>query len=532
MSGRLIRHWRALIGLTLACLVGAFLAPHVARPPELQEKRALAEFPRWPEGPGDLARFRHGVDDYVADNFPARPFLIGGLNILRLPLMTTGSERVIYGRQGWLFYDDGTHLGAVRNDPPMTNRQAQTWLEHLAGRTEALKARGARYLIVVPPQKETIYPGMGPPWYRGPDPQRPAVRLSRAAGESGVGEVLYLHDALATPARWGLKTFDRLDTHWTGLGAYEAYVAIMARLQALGVGEAPRPLSSFHEIPPAATDPRDLALMLGVASFLKPDHPRFDDPQANATLRVTYLSANHAWTGPRVIDTGQLGKPVALITVDSFSNALLPFLYGHFSRLILAHNQDGTWREDLIGRFKPNVVMLEVVESGLPVSLEPAPQTSSFARARIAAALARSSAIPALASATAAATEGPDRFQGGPEADVFDGRDGDDVIRGGRGDDRIRGGRGNDWLSGDRGDDALWGGLGADTFHSFGAAGDDQVMDFSAAEGDRVELEAHSLYTVRQVGPDTVIRIVGGARLILAGVRADDLGPAAIFVAR
>jgi hypothetical protein len=120
-----------------------------------------------------------------------------------------------------------------------------------------------------------------------------------------------------------------------------------------------------------------------VASFVDVDYPERDDLQALARLHTTYLSARHDWTAPHVFDTGQTGKPVLLMTMDSFSNALVPYLYGHFSRIVLAHNQDGFWRTDLIERFKPDVVVMEMVESGLSYSLDPAPPASAEATARI-----------------------------------------------------------------------------------------------------------------------------------------------------
>ncbi len=536
MARSLTRHWRWLTGMTVLTLAAGFALPFAVKAPDLQEKRELAQFPALPTRPSDLAKFRKGVDAYVGDHFPARPHLIGGLNGLRLPLQVSGSDRVIVGRDGWLFYDDGTHLGAARNDPQMPAPDVRIWLEHLAGRSEALAKQGVPYLIVAAPQKETIYPQMGPAWYAGPDPDRPALLLSRWAAQSGAGQVLYPHDAIARATGWGMKTYSRNDTHWTGLGAYEAYAAIIGRLQAMGFKEAARPLTDFRELPAEPFDSRDLALMLGVASFVKVDFPQFEDPKVSGTLNIVYLSDNRDWTGPRVIDTGQAGKPVLLITVDSFSNALLPFLYSHFSRLIVAHNQDGSWREDLIARFKPDLVMLEVVESGLPASLNPAPPASADAVARIAKVSAgprvtpKSKPAKPVTSSSWRATNAPDDLHGREANDTINGLDGDDTIRGGRGGDLLHGGRGNDWMSGDRGDDTLWGDEGADTFHSFSAAGIDKIMDFSIAEGDWVLLDAGSTFTVVQKGPDAVIEMAGGAQVILVGVQAASLKPGSVVV--
>lgn len=538
-------HWGRLIGASVAVLAAAFVVPAFVRPPDLVENRRLAEAPPPPTGLADLTAYRRAVDAYVADRFPPRALLIGGLNRLRLAFGVSGSDRVIVGRNGWLFHDDGTHLGTARGVPPLTDAQAQAWLAGLAGRREALAAEGKAYLVLSPALKASLYPWEAPGWFRL-DANRPAVTLSSLSGASGAGQVLYLNEALAQQAAWGLRTYSRHDTHWTGLGAYIGYAAFMRALEAKGLAEGPRPLEAFVESRAGLINkPRDLALMLGVARFVDINHPELSDPGADGGLQVSYLDpARRDWTGLRVIDTGQAGKPVLLMTVDSFSNALLPFLLGHFSRIITVHNDQGFWRPDLIARFDPDIVVTEVVESGLTSAMQRGPAASPEAMARIGEAVAgrhryRATRDPAAPRTTAHALEGddgPNRLMGSGDRDeiqarkgddTVEGRGGDDVLRGGRGRDRIDGGEGNDWVSGGRDDDTLRGGRGADVFNSFVGAGTDVVMDFSIAERDRVELDPEAVFTVRQDGPDTVVEM-DGAKLVLKGIKAADLPKGAI----
>ncbi|WP_334161914.1 calcium-binding protein [Phenylobacterium sp.] len=142
---------------------------------------------------------------------------------------------------------------------------------------------------------------------------------------------------------------------------------------------------------------------------------------------------------------------------------------------------------------------------------------------------------------------GGDWVVGGKDQDLLDGGDGDDVVlgnmgddtaaggwgadvvRGGQGDDSVSGGEGADWLSGDRGSDVLVGGAGADTFHFFGEAGSDRVLDFNVWEGDRVNILPGDSYTVAQVGADTVVTVDGTAQLTLVGVQLSSLGDGWIF---
>ena len=377
-------HWRLLIGTVVALMAAAWIAPRFMHAPGIQENRVLAAAPAWPRHWRELDGFRKATDAYVADRFPIRPYLIATLNRLRMMAGVSGSSRVIVGRQGWLFYDDDTHLGAARGDPPLTGPDIRDWLMTFAGRTEYLRARHIPYLLILGPAKETIYPQFGPWWFKGASPERSTIVLPRLARDAGLAEILYLQPAVADATRRGATTYSRHDTHWNGYGAYAGYAAFIGRLHQLGLTDAPRPLSDFQLIPGGSGDqPRDLALMLGVAKTVKIDFPHVENPAGEARIHKTFLGPRTDWTAPQIVDTGEIGKPVLLMTRDSFSNEILPLLYPHFSRIILAHNQDGFWRPDLVERFKPDIVVGEIVEHGLRVSMGVGPAPSPEAVARI-----------------------------------------------------------------------------------------------------------------------------------------------------
>lgn len=380
------RHWRMLTLASLAVLAAGFLLPKAVKAPIVHENRQLAEAPPAPRTWAELRAWPKAMDAYVSDRFPARAHLIGGLNYLRYLAGVSGTDRVIVGRGGWLFYNGGNHLAAARNDPPYGDPEARDWLLGLAGRTEWLEARGARYLLLVGSDKEVVAPQHGPAWFQGPDPDRPAALLARLNAQARAGAVVYPAAELQQQAQRGLNVYNPVETHWTGLGAYTAYAALMRRLQEMGVGEGPRPLSAFRRAPDHPFKPRNLSLMLGIASFVDADYPEFEDPAA--TPKITYLTADKAWTAPQVIDTGATGKPVLFLMRDSFSLALIPFLQGDFSRIVLVHIQDGAWRPELVERFEPDVVVTEVIESGVQHMMSGSPPASPAARARIEEALA------------------------------------------------------------------------------------------------------------------------------------------------
>ncbi|MBU1377744.1 MAG: calcium-binding protein [Alphaproteobacteria bacterium] len=124
---------------------------------------------------------------------------------------------------------------------------------------------------------------------------------------------------------------------------------------------------------------------------------------------------------------------------------------------------------------------------------------------------------------------GADIVYGNLGDDTCDGGQGDDIVRGGQGNDVVSGGLGADFVAGDLGADTLSGGAGADIFHTHAAAGLDRVLDFSAAEGDRVNLLPGTAYTLSQQGADTVIDMGGGNQMILVNVSLASLPDGWIF---
>jgi Ca2+-binding RTX toxin-like protein len=107
--------------------------------------------------------------------------------------------------------------------------------------------------------------------------------------------------------------------------------------------------------------------------------------------------------------------------------------------------------------------------------------------------------------------------------DTVHGGGGDDLVRGGQGNDLIAGGAGSDQIFGDRGDDTLAGGPGGDVFHFAAGGGHDQVLNFSPADGDRLQIDGGAHYTVSQVGADTVVDLGTGDAITLVGVQKSAL---------
>ena len=123
--------------------------------------------------------------------------------------------------------------------------------------------------------------------------------------------------------------------------------------------------------------------------------------------------------------------------------------------------------------------------------------------------------------------DGNDIILGDDGNDDLLGEDGDDTIWGGEGSDAMDGGRGSDWLNGQEGndflyggagDDKLTGGAGADWFAIEEGNGHDEITDFNAAEGDRINLHKGQAYHIGEYEGSAVIVLGSGDQAELIGV--------------
>ncbi|RIY00861.1 hypothetical protein D3218_10670 [Aureimonas flava] len=123
--------------------------------------------------------------------------------------------------------------------------------------------------------------------------------------------------------------------------------------------------------------------------------------------------------------------------------------------------------------------------------------------------------------------QGDDTITGNIGNDTVHGGQGNDLVHGGRDDDFVSGDRGNDTLHGGFGNDTLAGGSGADLFLFDAGHGNDIILDFNAAEGDRMNLGGQT-YSISESSGSAVLGLSGGGTITLLGVTAAAFDAAAV----
>ena len=200
------------------CLfLGGLLAWHVLLPDRDRsdvENRTLARFPEFSWEALRDGSFTKGVEDYFADQFPLRDQWTG---------LKARTEQLLGKREFNGVYLCGDALIA-KVEPPKDGLEEKnlSYVSRLAGRTEL-----PVYLGLIPSAAE-IHRDRLP---KGAESWDQAAFIARAGELEGVEPVDFL-----TPLtdHAGEEIFYRTDHHWTTLGAWYGYAALM---EALGRGE-------------------------------------------------------------------------------------------------------------------------------------------------------------------------------------------------------------------------------------------------------------------------------------------------------
>jgi hypothetical protein len=268
-------------------------------------------------------------------------------------------DSVVLGRDGQLFYSGDASLAArsrAAGSEAELAARAQGVIDGISRRAAYLKAKGIAYLVVIAPDKTSIYADKLPPQRIA---QGRSVLDRVAAGLPAEVRPLFvdLRPALIA-ARAAGEVYYRTDSHWNPRGAAIAYDALVA---ALGVPPGGAPAFPVHGASRYG-DRGGLAVMTGVPQdFAEPyfHSSRDIETMPGCELQVVRRdSIDRIGEARGTCPAAPLGR--ALVYRDSFFAPLMAPVAALFreSRLFWTN----AWDVSLIDSFKPAVVIEQVVE--------------------------------------------------------------------------------------------------------------------------------------------------------------------------
>jgi len=315
--------------------------------------------------------FPASFDRYYNDHFGFRAALLRlgshiGVNYANISL----SPDVIIGKSGWLFMRNESNQEAYSAGSVLSDADMEQWRRMLERKQKWLAHKGIKYLLVIPPVKQDVYPEFMPDKYSHVHVKPPGEQLIDylKAHHSTVDVISLREPLLEAKASGKDRLYFRHDTHWNTLGAFTGYQAIVEHLQQLFPEMKPMDRSDFRM--EMEYHQGDLSRMMGVPDYSAENEPTLKQinppvavpaPDSKQGLKLTDAGVRMVMETP-----GTANKRRVVMQHDSFTALLIPLLSEHFSRityLTLAWGDVSLKSEnalaDIIRKEKPDIVIEE-----------------------------------------------------------------------------------------------------------------------------------------------------------------------------
>jgi hypothetical protein len=291
--------------------------------------------------------------------FFGRAQLILRYNDFRLWFGDSVFPKALVGKDGWLFYNAEHSVELYQNARPFSEKELAQFQKNVDAVDAGYRQRGVTLLIVIEPDKATIYPDYMPTQVQKVGEKSRLDQVMEYMSAHGKARILDLRPALLQ-ARTERQIYYATDTHWNDYGAYVGYSEILKVLQAEYPALRPLPLAGF-KYEALGRQQLDLARTIGASRVSEEKFnlvAPFDYPIRVRSLaledgrKVTLTFAEHP------------GLPKAVIFHDSFFFQVMPMIDGHFSQAIFIPHYSGAgiWDLGWVQEEKPDIVIVEFAE--------------------------------------------------------------------------------------------------------------------------------------------------------------------------
>lgn len=313
------------------------------------EKRTLAEKPGLPKSPKEILLYPKNYEKYINDNFYFKQRLVSLNNFMHKKLFNRlqGGE-VIVGIDGWLFYK-GDDRKQVIEDLVGKTKFSSIEIDNIFSTLSSYKsysnAIGAEFLVVIAPNKETIYTEYLPQRIIK-TPLTKIDQIFKKLSDYPELKILDLRNHLLN-AKNIEQIYYKTDTHWNEKGAYICYDQIMKEFG------LPKKDSKIYQSSKKKYI-GDLSSMAKLESEYFEEADFFNFPLHDKQS----LGANDF----RVIN--KKGRGSVVIYRDSFFSAVEPFISDSFSDSIYYWSK--IVEGEKIELYSPKFIVYETVERYLP----------------------------------------------------------------------------------------------------------------------------------------------------------------------
>ncbi len=232
----------AALSLPALQMIFSFQKPLVQ---EIQEKRKRVRMDHLLSG--DLWTAPERIDEYFDQHIGFRDFLIRLARSVRWDvLQQQQSERVVRGKEGWLFNGREKVLRLVQHTVVYSDEELKSFALRYERRRRVLEKQGIQYRLLFAPAKSAIYAEYFPDHLRKLPRKNIWQRFTRQLKKYSKVQLVDPTEALLAAKAKG-RTFFKGDVHWNDYGAYVAYRELLQSLSAWRSID-PIPLAAYRKM--------------------------------------------------------------------------------------------------------------------------------------------------------------------------------------------------------------------------------------------------------------------------------------------
>jgi len=328
------------------------------------ENRALAKKPSISEtGLVHIHTYMNAYTSYFNDNFGFRTKLIHLNNSIDVNFFGISPHPLVaIGRDGWLFYNNPNDNGGFKDfygAIPYTVEEMNAISLYIDTLIAEFQKRGITYLIVLAPNKETIYPENLAANVKSKQGERTRADQILSLMEKKRASYLDLRDSLRkAKGLYGYPLYYMTDTHWNKLGAFVGSQNIVEILHSRYPEIRPLNMDDFYIQGSQGYSKGDLAGFINMAGAMA-DTDVIISPRTPSLAECTKRSEinSHAWA---TWASPEKKLPRLLAFHDSFLSNVIPFLSDRFS--YCSYVWSSTVDFSIVDQERPDIVIFEFVE--------------------------------------------------------------------------------------------------------------------------------------------------------------------------
>lgn len=321
---------------------------------ENYENRTLASKPVFSlDAYGD---YSSEYESYFNDHIPFRNQLVPLNSLINYYVFNiSASERVILGKNKWLFYGDvngGNPIGDYEGTKTFSAEEISYMKDTCLSLQTELNEMGIQFAIIIPTNKERVYSQYMPEQYILSENSRTDLAIE-ALQKEGINIINPTDDLLSLCSEYEL--YYPYDTHWNQLGAY---IGVCDVLKSWGMETA-----DLNELTILSSDLKDnyhasarsgLAMMLNLRNYVFDDEKEYSIQECYDVdwPQVEQTACKH------LINTQALNDKTIVLVGDSFTAAMIPALCTYFSEVYVVDGCDRVTLEEMA----PDYLIVEYVE--------------------------------------------------------------------------------------------------------------------------------------------------------------------------